>query len=268
VIVDDYSGSGQTIIKTINRFLEENPKVNESRIIILLLALSEDAGQAISRYSIETGLSLEIISLDIVSNAFKTGFVYSEEQAQQKRIQYSKLYDRFLLNPDFRFGFLDVASLIAFHYNTPNNTLGLFWQDLSGFCALFPRHKNGATILRKMQAEARNRRDSRRTVIITGVDEGRRSAMLAYCVAQESSISLENMQKDFGLTIEQLGSDIKTLLDNGYLEYIDNKFVPTAKLKSHMFVRRMKKAGQRNTACSATEEKFDLHTEYIPLHFD
>ena len=119
-----------------------------------------------------------------------------------------------------------------------------------------------------MQNEARNRRASRRTVLITGIDEGRRSAMLAYCVAQESNISLEKMQKDFGLTAEQLGSDIKTLLENGYLEYNGSRFIPTAKLKSHMFVSRMKKAKQKKTVSSATEEKYDPHAEYIPLHFE
>ncbi len=266
VIVDDYSGSGMTIIKTINRFLEVNHEVEKSRIIILVLALSEDAELAILDYSKETKLSIDILYLEKISNAFKSGFIYGGELVSKKKTQYAELYDDFALNPDYKFGFCEVASLVAFHYNTPNNTLGLFWQDLAGFCALFPRHDhNEPTTLRQLQSEARHRKQERKTILVAGIDEGRRSAMMAYCVAQGRDISLEKMQQAFGLTDKQLESDIKVMLDDGYLKYEAVGFVPTAKLRSHLFMSRLKK--RKKKTFTSSDEQFNRHEEYIPLSF-
>ena len=266
-IVDDYSGSGQTFIKTMNTILAANSQATQTTFYFLVLSLSEDAEQIITKYADLTGLCIRIIALERVPNAFKPGYIFDESQIEEKLTQYNELYDRFALKPEYKHGFFGVASLVSFHYNTPNNTLGLFWQDLSEFCALFPRHKTTQTTLRKMQSDARTRRQGRGTVAIYGLDEGRRSAMMVYCVSQEDGFSLMKMKDRFGVTEKQLDADLKALLDRGFLEYKNNQFFPTVKLKSHMFISRLEKIKKEKRALPE-KPSFSPHEEYIPLNFD
>lgn len=268
VVVDDYSGSGHTLIKTVNKLLETNQGITESNIFLLVFLITDDAEQAILQYANETGLNINVVFLEKTSNAFMKGYVFDEKQVDVKRDQYIELYDRFSLKPEYRLGFLDVASLVAFYYNTPNNTLGLFWQDLADYCALFPRHKTSHTSLRKMQNEAKTRKKERRTVKIAGINEGRRSAMMVYCISQGKDFSLERMQNDFGLTKEQIQSDLKAIIDKGYLVFQDNRFVATSMLKSHLFVSRINAAKKKELELTPKESPFTNHEEYIPLHFD
>ena len=268
VIVDDFAGSGQTLIKTVDKLLEANSGVGSSKIFFLVFLLSDEAERAITEYADESELKIEIVALEKSSGAFKSGFIYNEKQVEEKRAIYEKLYNRFKLNLAFRYGFLEIASLIAFYYNTPNNTLGLFWQDLAEFCALFPRHKGKKTELKKMQNSAKDRRQSRKNIVIAGIDEGRLNAMMVYCVSRGKRLSFEQMKLDFGLTSEQLDADVRAMVEKGYLEYQNDQFVATPKLKSHMFVNRMKSAKAKSDGISVTEPQFSLHEEYIPLHFD
>ena len=268
VIVDDFAGSGQTMIKTIDKLLEINSNVGSSKILLLVFLLSDEAECAIAEYADKSDLKIEIVALEKTSSTFKSGFIYNENQVEEKRAIYERLYDRFKLDDDFRYGFGEIASLIAFYYNTPNNTLGLFWQDLAEFCALFPRHKGKKTELKKMQNSAKDRRQSRKNIVTSGIDEGRLNVMMVYCVSHGKRLSFEQMKMDFGLTSEQLDADIRAMVEKGYLEYQNEQFVATPKLKSHMFVSRMKKAKKKSGGISVTEPQFSLHEEYIPLHFD
>ena len=267
-IVDDYSGSGQTIIKTINKILATNPQAAQTTFYFLVLTLSEDAERIITKYADDTRICIKIITLEKAPNAFKPGYIFDESQIEEKQSKYIELYDRFTLNPEYRFGFFGVASLISFHYNTPNNTLGLFWQDLSEFCALFPRHKTTQTTLHKMQTDARARRKKRESVVIYGLDAGRRSAMMVNYVTQEKGFSLEKMKEEFGVTGQQLDADLKAMLESGFLEYTDNRFFPTAKLKSHIFISRLEKMKKERGKLPPETIPFSPHEEYIPLHFD
>jgi len=268
VVVDDYSGSGATLIKTINKLLETNSGVATSNIFLLVFLITDDAEQAILQYASETGLNIDLVCLEKTRNAFTRGYIFDANQVDVKRAQYIELYDRFALKPEYRFGFLDVASLVAFHYNTPNNTLGLFWQDLADYCALFPRHKTVRTYLRKMQNEAKARKQDRRIVKIIGIDEGRQSAMMVYCVSQGKALSIEQMRNDFGLTEEQINHDLKAIIDKGYLVFQDDQLVATPKLKSHLFVSRLNAKKKKESELIPTESRFSQHEEYIPLHFD
>ena len=77
--------------------------------------------------------------------------------------------DKLSINKDFILGFEEVESLVAFHYNTPNNTLGLFWQDLSDFVALFPRHKRKKTLLKNLQQDAKRRKRQSMQTVVYGI---------------------------------------------------------------------------------------------------
>ena len=79
-----------------------------------------------------------------------------------------------------------------FHYNTPNNTLGLFWQDLMDFSALFPRKKKKRTELSAMQKNARNRKREEEPPVIYGIEDGKMAVMLVYCLGQPKGIFIDD----------------------------------------------------------------------------
>lgn len=239
VIVDDYSGTGKTFIKTIDKFIEKNRNIITTSLYFLTLHITQRAIKQIEEYSKEIGVQIKIISLEISDEAFKSGYLFEEGQAFKHKKYYSDICTRHSINEKFVFGFEDVASLVAFYYNTPNNTLGLFWHDLTDFIALFPRHKKEQTSLKQMQKDAQDRKNRREQIVIFGIDDARLAAIMAYCIANGTNVSLANMKHDFGLTPEQLDSILEEMIKKEYIYVENGTIIPTEKLKSHMFVSRL-----------------------------
>lgn len=240
VIVDDYSGTGKTFIKTIDKLIEKNRDIITTSLYFLTLHITQRAIKQIEEYSKEIGVQIKIISLEISDEAFKSGYLFEEGQAFKHKKYYSDICTRHSINEKFVFGFEDVASLVAFYYNTPNNTLGLFWHDLTDFIALFPRHKKEQTSLKQMQKDAQDRKNRREQIVIFGIDDARLAAIMAYCIANGTNVSLANMKHDFGLTPEQLDSILEEMIKKEYIYVENGTIIPTEKLKSHMFVSRLK----------------------------
>lgn len=269
VIVDDYSGTGKTFIKTIDKLIEKNRDIITTSLYFLTLHITQRAIKQIEEYSKEIGVQIKIISLEISDEAFKSGYLFEEGQAFKHKKYYSDICTRHSINEKFVFGFEDVASLVAFYYNTPNNTLGLFWHDLTDFIALFPRHKKEQTSLKQMQKDAQDRKNRREQIVIFGIDDARLAAIMAYCIANGTNVSLANMKHDFGLTPEQLDSILEEMIKKEYIYVENGTIIPTEKLKSHMFVSRLKKYKKSfyHNDNGADTSTFNTHDEYIPVNF-
>lgn len=269
VIVDDYSGTGKTFIKTIDKFIEKNRDIITTSLYFLTLHITQRAIKQIEEYSKEIGVQIKIISLEISDEAFKSGYLFEEGQAFKHKKYYSDICTRHSINKKFVFGFEDVASLVAFYYNTPNNTLGLFWHDLTDFIALFPRHKKEQTSLKQMQKDAQDRKNRREQIVIFGIDDARLAAIMAYCIANGTNVSLANMKHDFGLTPEQLDSILEEMIKKEYIYVENGTIIPTEKLKSHMFVSRLKKYKKSfyHNDNGPDTSTFNTHDEYIPVNF-
>ncbi len=268
-VVDDFSGTGNTFIKTIDQYRKMNPSVEVSDIYFLVLHITEIAKQKICAYSNDTGINIKIISVDNSQATFKAGYLYEEIVALKNRKGYSDIYSRLALSKDYTFGFGAVEALVAFHYNTPNNTLGLFWQDLAGFCALFPRHKKEKTTLREMQNTAKARKEQKSIVTVYGIENSQMAALMVYVLAYGKSFSMERALVDLGLTSEQLNSLLKEMIDNGYILYQEGKYSATNELKSHLFMSRLDKVKKAYSEPTQEENcQFSLHEEYIPVNFE
>ena len=81
VIVDDYSGTGKTFIKTIDKFIEKNRNIITTSLYFLTLHITQRAIKQIEEYSKEIGVQIKIISLEISDEAFKSGYLFEEGQA-------------------------------------------------------------------------------------------------------------------------------------------------------------------------------------------
>lgn len=268
VIVDDFSGTGKTFIKTVNQLVKINAEVAESKFYFLVLHITEVAKNCIEEYIKEIGIYIRIVSIDETKEAFTEGYLYEQVQAIQYRLGYESICARLNTKGDYIFGFENVESLVAFHYNTPNNTLGLFWQDLMNFYALFPRHKRARTSLRQMQLEASQRRKRRENIVFFGLEDNRKAAFMVYCIAEGCGFSQEKAMRDFGFTLEQVGGIIREMIDDKYVIYSGGKFFATAKLRSQLFTSRLKTLKKTYDKCdSPVARSFNLHNEYVPINF-
>lgn len=134
ILVDDFIGSGGTLIKCLEKIKEY--KIPTEKIIIITIAIQED------------GLKL-INDLDIIcyySHIEKKGISnYFLDDEKTKRISLMKLIERKLkFNAKFSLGFEQSEALISL-IRTPNNTFPVFWHEYSDNEILkkapFPRHQ-------------------------------------------------------------------------------------------------------------------------------
>lgn len=265
-VVDDYSGTGKSFIKTVDKMLYANELVQDTNFYFLTLHITERAIRQINEYAKEVGINIKIVSLDCSDEAFKKNYIYNEIEAERKKRQYAQIcinqnMDKYVL------GFEDVSSLVAFHYNTPNNTLGLFWQDLMDFSALFPRKKKKRTELSAMQKNARNRKREEEPPVIYGIEDGKMAVMLVYCLGQPKGIFIDDFATTFGLTAMQADKALREMIEQGYMSNESGCFQPTAKLKSHVFMSRIKKGQKRFKEVQEEQVEFRTHEEYIPCNF-
>lgn len=266
-VVDDYSGTGKSFIKTVDKMLHVNELVQNTKFYFLTLHITKRAIKQINEYAKDVGINIKIVSLDCSDEAFKKNYIYNEIEAERKKRQYAQIcinqnMDKYVL------GFEDVSSLVAFHYNTPNNTLGLFWQDLMDFSALFPRKKKQRTGLSVMQKNARNRKSVEETPVVFGIEDGKMAVMLVYCLGQSKGISIDDFAMTFGLTTMQADTALKEMIEEGFMFNESGHFQPTAKLKSHVFMSRIKKGQKRFKERQEEKVEFQAHEEYIPCNFE
>ena len=267
VVVDDYSGTGNTFIKTINEMIQENAKVKNTKFYFLTLHITKRALNVIREYEKEVGVRIKVFYLECTEEIFKGDYIYSKIEAEYKEREYIKIYERQKIKKDYILGYKEVESLVAFHYNTPNNTLGLFWQDLGEFAALFPRKKQRKTTLSEMQREARNRKRRDQEIVIYGIPDEKLKVMLIYCLGQEHGIQIEEFKRTFGLNIEQAHNVLKKMLDEEYVCNKNGRFYPDVKLRSHIFLSRIKKGQDRFQIEQKKTQEFSKQTEYIPQKF-
>lgn len=267
-IVDDYSGTGKTLIKTIDQFIQANGDAANTVYYFLTLHITNRAIAQIKEYSNSTGVQIKIVFLETSEETFKRGYLYEEVDAIAKKHAYQVMCNNLSISKDYILGFDEVESLVAFHYNTPNNTLGLFWQDLTDFVAIFPRHKRKRTSLRDLQQDAKRRKHQSMQTVIYGIDDGRMAVAMAYCVAHTKGFSVKSFEEDLGLTTCQADETLRKMLNEGYVANSGGIISATAKLKSQIFTSRLK-TFKKALKDDAAEElpSFDSHSEYIPINF-
>ena len=268
-VIDDYSGSGKTFVKTVNQMLEKNHYVAQVHIFFLTLHITNTAISLINEYSKNTGINIDVVYLDLSDKTFKDDYLYSQIEARRLRLQYQNLCAKNKTNPDYVFGFEEIESMVAFHYNTPNNTLGLFWQDFADFIALFPRHRKKHTTLSQLQKNVQKRKNAKQAKSIYGFNNAQYSLFMAYCVAQNKGFSFDQAKIDFGLNSDQLSELIKRMISEGYVTTQEGIFIATPKLRSNMFMGRLKKLKNSYIAEDVEQEKtaaFEA-VSYVPKKF-
>ncbi|MBR3882496.1 MAG: hypothetical protein IKJ36_04425 [Clostridia bacterium] len=153
VLIDDYSGSGNSIIKYIKKY---NDIFSEKNVYILLVSMSENADRHIIEELKEYKINIIFEVMNIEKKAFSDVNFCKEEISRRK--EEFELISRAKKIPNYIFGRYNTEALISFYNNTPNNTLNLFWEKTSQNDPLFPRDINSSPDWRMIKKEKENRK--------------------------------------------------------------------------------------------------------------
>ena len=268
-IVDDYSGTGSTFIKYVNKLITINPKIRNSKIYFLTIHISKDAIENIKSFAVAEGIDIYCVSLDVSSRAFEEDYIYDAINAKIAKEKYEKMCECRKLALDKWFGYKEIAALVAFEYNTPNNTLGLFWSELDDFFSLFVRKKKARTKLDGLKEKAKQNKNFRKSkILIQNIEDTRLNMFMVYCVAWKKQLSITKACYDFGFTDKQFRDVITYLIEKEYLEFEEGKIIASDKMRKYIFSSRFKgfkelyyKLEKENKIANVQEDN------YIPINF-
>ncbi len=131
VFIDDCSGTGEQFVKFLKR---QNKDFSGKRIYFFVIEIMEEAQNVIEKYAHEENIEIVIIPHKVKEKALKN----SDDIVKNKFTDMSrkqKIPDVSIL------GFKEAEALMAFHNNTPNDTLGIFWYSTDKNDPIFIREK-------------------------------------------------------------------------------------------------------------------------------
>lgn len=153
VFVDDFSITVTQANRYIKKYLESHPDKINKKISVLLMVSTQDAVQKIESIN-EVDNVLPCIIMDDSSKVFSDSSIvfqgYSPE-IKEKAKKVCQHYGELLLNEEDKkhgataLGFGDGGYLMGAYYNTPNNTLPIFWSDKNSWQPIFQRYNKKYT---------------------------------------------------------------------------------------------------------------------------
>lgn len=266
VIVDDYSGTGGTVKKTIRKCLEENSNCNKTHFFVLASEMSNTAKRRIKRFADENNISVEIIALKISDKAFKANYLFDENGSKEIGGRYYDISVRYNVKEDMILGYEKSQALITFEYNTPNNTLGLFWHENEEFISIFKRHKKKSTTLSSMQKDVSKRKKQREVNVLRKHDETEAYMFLMiYLINKDMKFNYEEACTEFGMTADQMDEALNHLLEMKYVKIVQGHFRPTALLKEYIKITKVKSV---DLVIEETQLIQETEKKYIPKNFE
>ena len=268
VIVDDFLGSGNTFIHYISSLIQKNPVLKDKSFFFLFIHSTILGEEAINYFAHEVGLSVTVISNKRTKKAFEEGNIYNGSEADIHKEIYGSIFDKRSTFKWAKYGYKETEALVSFYYNTPNNTLGLFWINISGFNSLFARQPKAYTTLSAIKKN-REREEalSKEKPFMRDLENHKIDIFLVYCVAKGGSFNVLEACKDFGLTEKQLTELLDYLLEKNYLETLNGRFYPTEILKEHLYSSRVKKFKSVFNNLPQESEISETDCTYIPKGF-
>lgn len=131
VFIDDVVGSGKTAKKNILATLKSLGH-REGRKVFLAIMYAEECAVAQLKTELQD-YDIKIIVLNICKKCMTEGVVFSKEQLADKgkiiqRYEEEIAGEKVGMPDSAAMGFNNSQLLLSFYYNTPNNTLCMFWK--------------------------------------------------------------------------------------------------------------------------------------------
>ena len=159
VIVDDYCGSG----KSLREFLENNIEfLQNKKIYYLVTYIMEDALKELKLTASDLNLAIEVVYINIGCKAFENELF--SENAEKFRSEIKKYSKKLNIHSNYALGKYGSEALVAFHNDTPNNTIGLFWFDSNKYFSIFPREFENTEGLKRPTPSSMKSHKATRTI--------------------------------------------------------------------------------------------------------
>lgn len=152
IFIDDFSGSAKSFIDELKKHEE---RYNGKDIYFLTINMMEFAINQIEEYATMKNLNIILIFAFTQKKTFEREFFENNIIAKSSIIELSQQLG---IPAKERLGFEESQSLIAFHNNTPNNTLGFVRYDTDTYQSLFPRRHSKKPSWQTMKQNKRNRK--------------------------------------------------------------------------------------------------------------
>lgn len=273
VFVDDYVGTGKTFIDYFDNYLKYNLNIlKQKSIFLLVLNISELGQNNILQEFNDKSIKINIISLDVSKKAFDNNFIYKEKNCLNKKEIYQNCCERYKINQDYIFGYKDTEALVAMDYNTPNNTLGLFWCESENVNWLFKRDNQSEITPNTMQKQEKNRKEIKDKVFIRKRLDKRKKYLIVYCIVKKRKFTVEDACKDLGYTQEELIKYLGDLIFDNCIVKVNDRYQASEEIKNYLIKNRLKEYRKiidniKNNKCS-NKVDMTIKDNYVPKEFE
>lgn len=158
VIIDDCCGTGGSLAK----FIKNSGKIFSGKTIYYLVLHALNASRPVLKQIEDTyKVTIKLLAINEREKACE---IVSDEDAAATRELVIKASRELNINSDYYLGKDNSEGLMAFHNNTPNNTIGLFWFETDKNKPVLPRDYGETPSWRpgihKMKADKKARKNS------------------------------------------------------------------------------------------------------------
>lgn len=145
VLIDDIIGSGTTTKYFIEHLRDKYPGfIENKKIYIMAIVLLDKGVNVIKSFAVENKLNIEFIRTNYHQKAFSPNYIFPEKNVYIARRAIEKLEKMIAKRGVDVLGYKKSQALLAFYYNTPNNTLSIFWclNEKCDWKPLIKRYEN------------------------------------------------------------------------------------------------------------------------------
>lgn len=265
-IVDDFVGSGDTVIESLKKMFIITPELQNSTIYILTVHITQVGKKAIIDFGSKLGINITVVYLDITDKTFKNNIVFPENELVHKKNAYVELCNNKGVGKNIVFGYKDVESLVSFQYSTPNNTLGIFWHNsdsyLSLFCGRIINKKNSIKELKKTANQNKHIQQ-----ILFSIDDNSYNKFIVYCIMHGENFLISKACNDFGIDEELLMKRLDYIERKNYIKIINGKIIPTNEIDLKLVKKRLKGWDLAERTLMEAQLIPLKEVSYIPLDF-
>ena len=266
VIIDDYIGSGDTIIEALQKMFSIAPELQNSKLFVLVIHVSFSGIKKLNDYVVKKGLDLDFIYLEKTDKAFQEDYIFSKIDAKLKKEEYKKICECKSVCKKIVLGYKDIQSLVAFNKTTPNNTLGLFWHSAENFVALFRRNtqswNSSVSTLKEIA-----KKNQHRMRVLFGIEDNQYNRFIVYCILNGKKFSIEKACLDFGITEEMLWERLNYIECKDYIKIENGVIVPSDETNVKLIKSRLKGWEAAETKLRMENKIPLIETSYIPKDF-
>ncbi|MCI9407018.1 MAG: hypothetical protein HFK06_01525 [Clostridia bacterium] len=268
VVVDDVSGSATSFKKLLDAMKKAKIDLTDCTIYFLAINITQFAITNIENYAESKGLTIIPVYLDTQKKAFDPDYIFKDASAKQS--EFESLSAKYGVNNVL--GFKQAEALISFEYNTPNDTLGIFYEDVIDSTLFKRKNRKENTCVNSMSIRATQlKKVNQANVVHDNTDYFKELSVFVYAYAWGKNFSFIKACQDLGLTEKQLFNIFSILSNNGFIEYVDGSYQLTSKGKQFVHTSNIKEVkaiysdlSSKSVVPQNNEASAD---KYIPLNF-